>query len=73
VFNDLSNFGLIADISDGDLEATAFARGFLKKVEIVAGSGPREIVEDMNLGLCSLEQSAGPIRADETRTSKDQN
>lgn len=73
VLDDLSNFGLIANISDGDLEAAAFARSLLKEVEIIAGSGPREIVEDMNLGLCSLEQSAGPIRADETRASNDQN
>lgn len=73
VFDDFSNFGLIANISDGDLEAAALPCGFLQEVEIVTGAGSREIIEHMNLRFRSVQQSAGPIGTDETRASENQN
>jgi hypothetical protein len=62
----------VAYVSYRDLQAPGFARGLLKKFEIVPGTLSHKAIEDMHLCFRSLQQPMCPVRADEAGSPENQ-
>src|SRR5205085_10561527 len=66
------DLGAVADIGHRDLQPARVAGRALQIVKIVAHTGAREIIENVELGVGVLQQPMSPIRADESCSTKNQ-
>ena len=62
----------VPDIAHRHLQPVAVRRKLPQPFHVVVNSCPRQVIEDVYLGLCPEEHVARQVRSDEPRASKNQ-